>query len=72
MARRGRRPRRSPAFLVALRAKGETVDEIAGCASAMREHVVATRPRRTDLVEAVGTGGDRAGTFKARTTNEVG
>jgi anthranilate phosphoribosyltransferase len=61
-------PAQIAAFLVALRAKGETVDEIAGCASAMRDHVVATRPRRTDLVEVVGTGGDRAGTFNISTT----
>ncbi len=64
-------PAQIAAFLVALRAKGETVDEIAGCASAMREHVVATRPRRTDLVEAVGTGGDRAGTFNISTTGAL-
>jgi anthranilate phosphoribosyltransferase len=64
-------PAQIAAFLVALRAKGETVDEIAGCASAMREHVVATRPRRNDLVEAVGTGGDRAGTFNISTTGAL-
>jgi len=61
-------PAQIAGFLVALRAKGETVEEIAGCASAMRDHVVATRPRRTDLVEVVGTGGDRAGTFNISTT----
>ena len=43
-------------FLVALRAKGETADEIAGCAEAMREHVLHVRPQRTDLVDIVGTG----------------
>ncbi len=47
-------------FLVALRLKGETADEIAGCAEAMREHVLAVRPRRQDLVDVVGTGGDGA------------
>ena len=45
-------------FLVALRAKGETSEEIAGCAEAMRSHVVKVEPKRTDLVDVVGTGGD--------------
>ena len=51
------------AFLAALRAKGETADEIAGCAEAMREHVVRVRPRRDDLVDTAGTGGVVAGTL---------
>jgi anthranilate phosphoribosyltransferase len=54
-------------FLVALRLKGETADEIAGCAEAMREHVLAVRPKRDDLVDTAGTGGDGAGTFNIST-----
>jgi anthranilate phosphoribosyltransferase len=55
-------------FLVALRAKGETADEITGCAEAMREHVLPVRPTRNDLVDVVGTGGDGARTFNVSTT----
>jgi anthranilate phosphoribosyltransferase len=55
------------AFLVALRAKGETVEEIAGCAQAMRTHAVSVRPERTDLVDTAGTGGDGAGTINIST-----
>ncbi len=54
-------------FLVALRAKGETADEIAGCAEAMREHVLQVHPARTDLVDVVGTGGDGANTYNIST-----
>ena len=54
-------------FLVALRAKGETSDEIAGCAEAMREHALAVRPRRDDLVDTAGTGGDGAHTINIST-----
>ena len=54
-------------FLVALRAKGETVEEIAGCAEAMREHAFAVRPTRDDLVDTAGTGGDGAGTLNIST-----
>jgi anthranilate phosphoribosyltransferase len=54
-------------FLVALRAKGETADEIAGCAEAMRAHVLAVRPQRDDLVDTAGTGGDGARTINIST-----
>jgi anthranilate phosphoribosyltransferase len=54
-------------FLVALRAKGETADEIAGCAEAMRAHAVAVRPQRNDLVDTAGTGGDGVRTINIST-----
>ena len=54
-------------FLVALRAKGETPDEIAGCAEAMRTHVLAVHPQRDDLVDTAGTGGDGARTINIST-----
>jgi anthranilate phosphoribosyltransferase len=54
-------------FLIALRTKGETADEIAGCAEAMREHALPVRPRRNDLVDTAGTGGDGARTINIST-----
>jgi anthranilate phosphoribosyltransferase len=54
-------------FLVALRMKGETADEMAGCAEAMREHVLPVVRCRTDVVDVVGTGGDGARTFNIST-----
>jgi anthranilate phosphoribosyltransferase len=54
-------------FLVALRAKGETADEIAGCAEAMREHVLPVQPKRADLVDTAGTGGDGKSTLNIST-----
>jgi anthranilate phosphoribosyltransferase len=54
-------------FLVALRAKGETADEITGCAEAMREQVLPVRPRRPDLVDTAGTGGDGKHTLNIST-----
>jgi anthranilate phosphoribosyltransferase len=60
-------PAQMGGFLVALRLKGETADEIAGCAEAMREHVVTVRPEREDLVDTAGTGGDGARTFNIST-----
>ncbi|MBA2615809.1 MAG: anthranilate phosphoribosyltransferase [Actinobacteria bacterium] len=54
-------------FLVALRLKGETPDEITGFAEAMRACVLPVRPARSDLVDTAGTGGDGAGTFNIST-----
>jgi anthranilate phosphoribosyltransferase len=54
-------------FLVALRLKGETADEIAGSAEAMRAHAVMVHPHREDLVDTAGTGGDGGRTFNIST-----
>lgn len=63
-------PTQTAAFLAALSTKStkaETIDEIAGCASAMRE--LATRVDYDgEVTEIVGTGGDKAGTFNISTT----
>jgi len=58
-------------FLVGLRVKGETAEEIAGCAEAMREHVLPVHPTRTDVVDVVGTGGDGARTFNISTAAAI-
>jgi len=55
------------AFLVALRMKGETVEEITGFAEAMREKMTAVRPKARPLVDTCGTGGDRIKTFNIST-----
>src|SRR5437867_7450538 len=60
-------PAQIAGFLIALRAKGETADEIAGCAEAMRQHVLAVHPKRDDLVDTAGTGGDGARTINIST-----
>jgi anthranilate phosphoribosyltransferase len=53
-------------FLMALRAKGETVDEITGFAQAMREKMV-TAPLDSAAIDMCGTGGDATGTFNIST-----
>ncbi len=58
-------------FLIALRAKGETPDEIAGCAEAMRAHVLPVHPTRDDVVDVVGTGGDGGRTFNISTAAAI-
>ncbi len=64
-------PAQMSAYLVALRDKGETADEIAGSAEAMREHVLRVYPEREDVVDLVGTGGDGARTFNISTTAAI-
>ena len=56
------------AFLVALRIKGESVDEIVGCAEGMREKATPIETARADLIDTCGTGGDGSGTFNISTT----
>ena len=59
-------PAQLAALLVALRMRGETVDELAGFASAMRERALVVRaPAGT--IDVVGTGGDGSGTFNIST-----
>ncbi|HEY3215602.1 MAG TPA: anthranilate phosphoribosyltransferase [Candidatus Eisenbacteria bacterium] len=61
-------PAQIAALVVALRMKGETPDEIAGMAQAMRDRIAPIRTRRAPLLDTCGTGGDNAGTFNISTT----
>jgi anthranilate synthase/phosphoribosyltransferase len=62
-------PAQIGAFLTALRMKGESVAEIAGCARAMRRSAVPVHPSRAGfVVDTCGTGGDGSGTFNISTT----
>ena len=60
-------PAQIAGFLVGLRAKGETVEEIAGCAEAMRSHALPVHPERDDVIDTAGTGGDGSGTVNIST-----
>jgi len=65
-------PTQNAAFLAALStksAKAETIDEITGCAQAMREHATPMEHPGLKTLEIVGTGGDRAGSFNISTTS---
>lgn len=56
------------AFIVALRMKGESIEEITGAASVMREKATHVLPEITDhLLDTCGTGGDGANTFNIST-----
>jgi len=58
---------RIASILTALRMKGETVDEIAGFASAMRQKAVRITPERSGMIDTCGTGGDARHTFNVST-----
>lgn len=61
-------PAQIAGFLIALRTKGESVEEIAGFARAMRRAAVPVTPVREDVIDTCGTGGDGANTFNISTT----
>ena len=61
-------PAQISCFITALRLKGETVDEITGCAKIMREKVTRIESQAKPLVDTCGTGGDGLHTFNISTT----
>lgn len=61
-------PVQTAAFLTALQAKGTTIDEITACAKAMRAHALPV-DSCDGVLEIVGTGGDKSGSFNISTTS---
>ncbi len=67
-------PTQNAAFLAALSTKStkaETIEEISGCAAAMREHATPVPHPGMEVLEIVGTGGDGAHTFNISTTSAM-
>ena len=58
-------------LLTGLAAKGETVDEIAGAAAAMRRHMTPIRSRYSELLDTCGTGGGGSTMFNVSTTAAI-
>lgn len=58
------------AYLTALSMKGETIDEITASAAAMRAHCVKLL-HNMDVLEIVGTGGDKSNSFNISTTSAI-
>ena len=58
-------------FLVGLRMKGETVEEIAAAATVMRRLATRVEVGTTHLVDTCGTGGDARGTFNISTASAL-
>jgi anthranilate phosphoribosyltransferase len=58
-------------FLMALRAKGETSQELAGAAAAMRRHMTPIRTMRSGVIDTCGTGGDGSSTFNISTAAAI-
>src|SRR4051812_3909208 len=63
-------PAQMGAFLMALRVRGETVDEITGAARTMRAKVTAVQAP-DDAIDLVGTGGDGVGTWNVSTASAL-
>lgn len=60
-------PVQMSAFLTAMSMKGETIEEITACAAGMRKHCIRLLNDQ-ELLEIVGTGGDRSNSFNISTT----
>jgi len=58
-------------FLIGLRMKGETVDEVAAAAGVMRELATRVEVTRDNLVDTCGTGGDASGSFNISTASAI-
>ncbi|MDR1315531.1 MAG: anthranilate phosphoribosyltransferase [Spirochaetales bacterium] len=58
------------AFLTAMAVKGETIEEISGSAAGMRKHCIRIL-HDMDVLEIVGTGGDRSNSFNISTTSAL-
>lgn len=58
-------------FLLALREKGPTVDEITGAARIMRKYVVGIETAHRDILDTCGTGGDKTNTFNISTATAL-
>lgn len=62
------------AYLTALAMKGETIEEITGSAKSMRSHaakITSLENEQMDILEIVGTGGDRSNSFNISTTSAI-
>lgn len=58
-------------LLLAIRDKGEAVDELVGAAQAMRRHMTPIAHRHTTLLDTCGTGGSGSGTFNISTATAI-
>ncbi len=58
-------------LLTGLAAKGETVDEVAGAAAAMRRHMTPIKSRHAELLDTCGTGGGGSNLFNISTTAAI-
>ena len=58
-------------LLTALAAKGETVEEVAGAAEAMRRHMTPIRSRHAEVLDTCGTGGGNSTMFNVSTTAAI-
>lgn len=61
-------PEAIAAFLMGLRTRGETLDELVGFTSVMRSYAVPVKLEDPEAIDLCGTGGDQSGTFNISTT----